>query len=79
MIHSYQQLSNEFEEREKRAWKQKISFLQARLSKIMAQYGLDIDDQDEVDEFDLSKLDTNDAFEVMLIQEEIEELEQYVK
>lgn len=79
MIYSYQQLSNEFEEREKRAWKQQISFLQARLGKIMAQYGLDIDDQDEVDEFDLSKLDTNDALEVMLIQEEIEELEQYVK
>ena len=79
MIHSYQQLANEFEKRERRAWKQQISFLQVRLKKIMAHYDLDLDDQGQIDEFDISRLDTDDALEVMLIQEEIEELEQYVK
>lgn len=79
MIYSYQQLANEFEERERKAWMQQISMLKARLKVIMSQYDLDLDDQDQVDAFDIGRLDADDALEVLLIQEEIDEISKYVK
>lgn len=79
MIHSYQQLANEFEEREKRAWRQELQFLKGRLKTILRYYDLNIDDQSEIDAFDISRLDSDDALEVLLIQEEIQELSKYVK
>jgi len=74
LVHSYQQLANEFEAREKRAWMQQIRILRDRLQIIMSYYNMSSED-----ELSPTMMDQDDVVEALLIIEEIKELEQYVK